>query len=49
MTFAHGDGQLSDALVGSSYLLDTKDETKILVYVTHQEITAVLRERGILL
>ena len=48
MTFAHGEGQLSDVLVGSTYVLDAKDELKILFYLTHQDITTVLRERGIL-
>jgi hypothetical protein len=48
MTFAHGQGQLSDVLVGSTYVLDAKDELEILLYVTHQDITTVLRERGIL-
>jgi hypothetical protein len=48
MTFAHGEGQLSDVLLGSTYVLDAKDELKILFYVTHQDITTVLRERGIL-
>jgi hypothetical protein len=48
MTFAHGEGQLTDVLVGSTYVLDTKDELKILFYLTHQDIMTVLRERGIL-
>jgi hypothetical protein len=48
MTFAHGEGQLSDVLLGSTYVLDAKDVMKILFYVTHQDITTVLRERGIL-
>lgn len=48
MMFAHGEAQVSDVLVGSTYVLDTKDEMKILFYLTHQDITTVLRERGIL-
>ena len=48
MTFAYGEGKLSDVSLGSTYLLDTKDELKILFYLSHQEISAVLRERGIL-
>ena len=48
MTFAHGEGQLSDVLLGSTYVLDTKNELEILLYLTHQDITTVLRERGIL-
>ena len=48
MTFAHGEGQFSDVLVGSTYVLDTKDELQILLYLTHHDITTVLRERGIL-
>jgi len=49
MTFVHGDRQSSDVVVRSTYILDTKDEMKILFYLAHQDITAVLRERGILL
>ena len=48
MTFAHGDGQASEVPVGSTYIIDTKGELKILFYLTHQDITTVLRERGIL-
>jgi hypothetical protein len=48
MTFAHDEDQLSDVSVGSSFILDTKDDLKILFYLSHQEIAAVLRERGIL-
>jgi hypothetical protein len=48
MTFAHGEGQLSDVLLGSTYVLDAKDELEILLYLTHQDITTVLRELGIL-
>jgi hypothetical protein len=48
MTFAHGEGQLSDVLLGSTYVLDTKNELEILFYLTHQDITTVLRERRIL-
>jgi hypothetical protein len=48
MTFAHGDRQSSDVLVGSTYIVDTKGELKILFYLTHQDIMTVLRERGIL-
>jgi len=48
MSFAHGDGQLSDVLVGSTFVLDTEGDCKILFYLTHQDIATVLRERGIL-
>jgi hypothetical protein len=48
MTFAHGDGESSEVSVGSTYIVDTKGELKILFYLTHQDIMAVLRERGIL-
>ena len=48
MTFAHGEGQPSDVSVGSTFILNTKDELKILFYLNHQGIAAVLRERGIL-
>jgi len=42
MTFAHGDGQSSDVSVGSTYIVDTKGALKILLYLTHQDITTVL-------
>ena len=53
MTFVHGNGQSSDVLIGSTYIVDTKSgdsgaELKILFYLTHQDITTVLRDRGIL-
>jgi len=48
MQFAHGDGQLSEVEVGSTSILDTRDELEIVFYLTDQEITTVLRERGIL-
>ena len=48
MTFAHGEGQLTELLVGSTCVLDAKDELAILLYVTHQDITTPMRERGIL-
>jgi hypothetical protein len=48
MGFARGDGQVKDVAVGSTYIIDTRDEPKILFYLTHQEITTVLREAGIL-
>ena len=47
MTFVHG-GKSSDVVVGSTYVIDTKDEPRILFYLTHQDIAMVLRERGIL-
>lgn len=48
MSFGHGEGQLSDVLLGSTYILDTKDELNILFYLSHQDIVTVLKERGIL-
>jgi hypothetical protein len=48
MSFSHGDGESSDVVVGSTYILDTKDELKIVLYLTHQDIASVLREWGIL-
>ena len=48
MTFAHGEDKLSEVCVGSSFIFDIKDDLKILFYLSHQEIAAVLRERGIL-
>jgi hypothetical protein len=48
MGFAHRDGQVRDVVVGSTYVVDTKHEPKILFYLTHQDITTVLREAGIL-
>ena len=48
MTFADSEGQVSAVLLGSTYVLDTKDKLAILLYLTHQDITTVLRERGIL-
>ena len=34
--------------VGSTFIVDTKDELKVVVYLTHQDIGAVLRRRGML-
>jgi hypothetical protein len=34
--------------VGSTFILDTKDELKIVFYLTHQDIRTVLTERGML-
>jgi hypothetical protein len=48
MRFAHGDQQMSNVSVGSTFILDTKNELKILFYLSHQDIATVLRERGIL-
>lgn len=48
MSFAHSNGELSDVLVGSTFVLDTESECKILFYLTHQDLATVLRERGIL-
>jgi len=38
----------SEVEVGSTFIVDTKDELKIVVYLTHQDIGTVLRDRGIL-
>jgi hypothetical protein len=47
--FARGNHQMGEVLVDSTYLLDTSaDEFKIVLYLTHQDIMEVLRERGIL-
>lgn len=48
MRFAHGEGQPKDVVVGSTYIIDTGGEPKILFYLTHRDITTVLREAGIL-
>ena len=45
MGFAQADGHLSEVSVRSTFILDTKDELKILFYLTHQDIGTVLRER----
>ncbi len=34
--------------VGSTFILDTKDELKIVLYLTHQDVRTVLKERGML-
>ena len=36
----------SEVEVGSTFVLDTKDDLKILFYLTHQDIGTVLRERA---
>ena len=46
MGFAHGEGQINEVQVGSTFIVDTKDELKIVLYLTHQDIETVLRERG---
>jgi ketosteroid isomerase-like protein len=48
MEFAHSEGQISEVEVGSTFVLDTKDDLKIIFYLTHQDIGTVLQERGIL-
>ena len=53
MTFAHSDGQSSEVPIGSTYIVDTNGgdaggQLKILFYLTHQDIMAVLLEHGIL-
>ena len=34
--------------VGSTFIVDTNDELKVVLYLTHQDIGTVLRENGIL-
>jgi hypothetical protein len=48
MGFAHGAGEMSEVSVGSTFVLDTKNELKIVLYLTHQDIRTVLRERGMI-
>jgi hypothetical protein len=48
MSFAYGEGQAKDVVVGSTYIVDTRDDPKILFYLSHQDITKALREAGIL-
>ena len=38
----------SEVEVGSTFIVDTKDELKIVLYLSHQDIGTVLRDRGIL-
>ena len=49
MRFARSQEKPQDVVVDSAYLVDTGTETfKIVVYLAHQDIMAVLKERGIL-
>lgn len=48
MTFVRGEAQPVHFLVGSSYIIDTHDEWKILLYLSHQDITTLMRRQGIL-
>ena len=49
MTFARDGAGSEDVVVGSMYLVDTAEEPfKIVLYLAHQDIMAILRERGIL-
>ncbi len=47
MSFACGEGQWIDVLVGSTFLVDTEGEFRILFYLSHQDIASELRERGV--
>lgn len=48
MTFVRGEAQPANLLVGSTCIIDTHDEWKILLYLPHQDITTLLRRQGIL-
>ncbi len=49
LEFARGNAGIDEVFVDSTYLLDTSaNELKIVLYLTHQDIMQVLRERAIL-
>ena len=48
MGFERGEGPITEIEVGSTFILDTKDELKVVVYLSHQDIGTVVRERGAL-
>ena len=49
LDFARGSNEMVKVLVNSTYLLDTSaSDFKIVLYLTHQDIMQVLRDRGIL-
>lgn len=49
MTFARDEGRSDEVLAGSAFLIDTGGTAlKIVLYLTHQDIMALLRNRGIL-
>lgn len=49
LDFARGNAGMEEVFVDSTYLLDTgAREFKIILYLTHQDIMQVLRERAIL-
>jgi hypothetical protein len=49
LDFARGNAGMEEVFVDSTYLLDTgSPEFKIILYLTHQDIMQILRERAIL-
>ncbi|MBV8630514.1 MAG: hypothetical protein JOZ83_06285 [Silvibacterium sp.] len=48
MTFARNEAQTAEFLVGSTYIMDTSGERKILFYLTHQDIKSLLHAEGML-
>jgi hypothetical protein len=48
MTFARGGAEPADFLISSTYIIDTRGEWKILLYLNHQDITTLLRGQGML-
>jgi len=48
MGFKRGEGPITEIEVGSTFILDTKDELEVVVYLSHQDIGTVLREREVL-
>ena len=50
MTFIRNGAEPKQVLVDSTYIVDTAgDAFKIVFYLAHQDIMAILKERGILL
>ena len=48
LEFARGESQTKEILVDSTFLVDTGEkEFKIVLYLAHQDIMQVMRERGI--
>ena len=43
-----GEGPISEIEAKSTFIVDTKDELRIVLYLSHQDIGTVLRERGVL-
>ena len=49
LEFARGESQMEEIIVDSTFLVDTGEkEFKIVLYLAHQDIMQVLRQRGIL-